>query len=106
MKAGFFKYVGNYFDLSKLQPHTHFYTHQDLKANFQGRIFEVCQILDSFDWKNLRKNFPKANIIARNYPLSVEQIRQQSKIKEGGDAFLIFTTWHKDQKGVIVAKKV
>lgn len=105
MKAGFFRYIAGYFDVFKLHPHTHFYTSQELKSNFQGRVFEIYQSIDSFDWKNLRKEFSQAHIIARNYPLSVEQIRLQSKIKEGGEFFLIFTTWQENQKGVIVARK-
>lgn len=106
LKAGFFKFAGNYFDLMKLHTHTHFYTHQALKSDFQGRVFEIQNTLTHFDWKTLKKDFPQANIIARNYPLSVEQIRKKSQIKEGGDIFIIFTTWHENHKGAIVAKKV
>ncbi|GAB4129916.1 MAG: hypothetical protein OHK0045_07740 [Raineya sp.] len=106
LKAGLFRYVADYFDVFKLHKHTHFYTNQSLKTSFQGRIFEIQGILNAFDWKTLKKHFPKAHIITRNYPMTVEQIRKQSQIKEGGEVFLIFTTWYEEQKGVIVAKKV
>jgi len=105
LKAGLFRYVGKHFGLAKLHPHTHFYTHQILRADFQGRIFEICDVLTHFDWKSLQKMFPQAHLIARNYPLSVEQIRKQSRIQEGDDICLIFTTWHQKQKGIILAKQ-
>ncbi len=105
LKAGFFRWASAYFGLDKLHKHTHLYTHEDLKSEFQGRVFEILEIIEKVDWKNLSKRFPKAHIIARNYPLSVEQIRKQSRIKEGGEFFLIFTTWTEEQKGIIVARK-
>lgn len=105
LKAGFFKWVGQYFNLYKLHKHTHLYSHTVLNGKFQGRVFKVIDLIEKIDWKKLSKQIAKANIIARNYPLSVEQIRKQSQIKEGGELFLIFTTWADEQKGVIVAQR-
>jgi hypothetical protein len=90
LKAGAFKCVANRFGLQKLDPNTHLYTSSEMKLEFPGRVFEVKQIIKS-NIKSAREFFPegKANILVRNYPSSVEDLKKKLKLKEGGEKYLI-----------------
>ncbi|MEO7987934.1 MAG: SAM-dependent methyltransferase [Chryseolinea sp.] len=90
LKAGAFKTIGNEFKISKLHPSTHLYTSEHLIENFPGRIFKVETFVKA-DPKTLKDFFPegKANITTRNYPLSVEELKKKTGLKDGGDKFLI-----------------
>lgn len=103
-KAGAFKSVATAFDLQKLHPHSHLYTSDKLVAAFPGRIFDIQQVVP---FSIFKKNVAigKANIIAKNFPLKVEDIRKKFKIKDGGDDFLYFTTLHDEQLVVIYARR-
>ncbi|MPM54522.1 hypothetical protein SDC9_101300 [bioreactor metagenome] len=90
MKSGAFKSIGARFGLKKFHPNTHLYTDNTLKADFPGRIFSVHHIAGNTkeDFKSLKLGFPKANISVRNYPLSVEEYKKKSGIKDGGDFYI------------------
>jgi len=79
--------------LQKLHPNTQLYTSDNLVQSYVGRIFEVNAIVSS-NIKELRKHLPdmKANVIAKNYPLSPQQLISKLKIKGGGDDYLIAFT--------------
>lgn len=89
MKGGAFKLITSRFNASKLQSNTHLYTNDNIVSNFPGRIFSVIEFvkLDS----KLASQFPngQANVISRNFPLSVDEIRKKTKLREGGDLYLI-----------------
>ena len=61
-----------------------------------------------FNIKELKKKLKlkKANITTRNFPDSVEKIRKKLKIQEGGDSYLFFTTNLKEEKIVLICRKV
>lgn len=93
LKAGGFKSVGEQFShLVKLQANTHLYTSDQLIENFPGRSFQVLDSLQ-MNKKQLRKKLPKmkANISVRNFPMSVQQIRKKTGLREGGEEYLIAT---------------
>jgi len=106
LKAGGFKSVANYYHLAKLHINSHLYTSENLVANFAGRTFEI-QAIKKLDKKELQKYIPenKANITARNFPLSVEEIRRKIGIKDGGNVFLFATTDYENKKIILVCKK-
>jgi 16S rRNA G966 N2-methylase RsmD len=109
LKAGFFKIVTQVFGVSKLHSNTHLYTSDDLKENFQGRIFEIEKVLQgNAAFKELPSYFPqrKAHIAVKNYPLTVEQIRKQTKIQEGGEKWIWAVTLHNHTKALIIAKRI
>lgn len=94
LKAGGFKSVGGQFhSLAKLHANTHLYTSDSLIDNFPGRSFQVLDSLQ-MNKKQLRKKLPemKANISVRNFPMSVEQIRKKTGLKEGGDQYVFGLT--------------
>jgi len=108
LKGGAFKSVSQRYGLKKLGRHSHLYTSAELCEAFPGRIFEKEEV---FPFNNrLKKELstivPKANISVRNFPLSVAEIRKQTKIKEGGDVYLFATSLESGEKIVIKAKKI
>jgi hypothetical protein len=107
LKAGAFKSVGVFFGLFKLHPHSHLYTSQHFVEEFTGRIFEIQEIIP-FHKKNIKNSLSdvkKANIAIRNFPLSVEEIRKLTQIKEGGDIYLFATTDCEGNKILIRCQK-
>ena len=104
LKAGAFKWIAGKFNVKKLAPNTHLYTSEQ-QQGFPGRTFRIIGFtkLD----KTLKKEFAggHANIISRNYPLSVEEIKKKTGLKEGGEGYLICTQTEQE-KLVIVAERI
>ncbi len=98
LKAGVFNLISQKFGLKKLHPNSHFYTSNEKKGDFSGRILEV-ELVDS---KNIKKK-EQYNIISKNYPLKPEEIKKKYGLKDGGDQYLIFT---QSKKGKIILKSV
>lgn len=86
LKGGAFKSIGAVLDLAKIQTNTHLYTSNSLVEDFPGRIFQVKEKV-----KLDKKMFgdTKANIIARNYPMTVEDIKKKTGITDGGNTYLL-----------------
>ncbi len=93
LKSGCFKLIGSRFKLFKLHPNTHLYTSESFIKDFPGRIFQITSYM-KFDPKKILTSFEegKANILTRNYPLRVDEIRKQTGLKDGGPRFLIGCT--------------
>lgn len=105
MKSGAFKTIAKAYNVKKLHQHSHLYTSEDL-IDFPGRIFQVAHSL-AFSKKNLKSlNISKANIAVRNFPLSVQALRTNFKILDGGEVFMFFTTINSNQKWILVCKKM
>lgn len=104
-KAGAFKSVATTFHLQKLHQHSHLYTSDNLVAEFPGRIFQIQQVVPFSVFKK-KVDVAKANIIAKNFPLKVEEIRKKFKIKDGGDDYLYFTTLFDDRLVVVYGRRV
>jgi 16S rRNA G966 N2-methylase RsmD len=106
LKSGAFKIISSAFNLYKLHPNTHLYTSETIVSDFPGRIFKIISVVKP-DPKVLTAFFEdgKANIFARNYPLSVSELRKKTGLKEGGDKFLIGCSGL-DKKFLIVAERL
>ena len=107
LKAGGFRYISQHFDLQKIAPHSHLYTSEELVENFQGRIFKIVAVC-KLDKKEISKYLTdkKANITIRNFPLTVQQIRDKLKLSDGGNEYLFATTDAQNQKIVIICRKI
>lgn len=107
LKSGAFTQVANCLNVTKLHKHSHLYTSNELNTNFPGRIFEIDNLFE-YHKKKLKKHLvlEKANITTRNFPKTVAQIRKETKIKDGGDSYLFFTTNLKNELIVICCKKI
>lgn len=107
MKAGAFKSVAKHFSLKKIAPNSHLYTSELMIQDFPGRVFE-CLTLTKLDRKELKKYLPegKANISTRNFPLSPEEIKKKTSLKDGGDYYLFATEDFEKQKIILICKKL
>ncbi|MEG0992492.1 MAG: SAM-dependent methyltransferase [Bacteroidales bacterium] len=107
LKAGAFRSIALRFGLKKLQVNSHLYTSDEMISDFPGRIFKVEEVFEftSKLSKKLAGEIPKANITVRNFPLSVDELRKKTKIKEGGEVYLFATTLGKETKLLIRCSK-
>ncbi|MXV15876.1 class I SAM-dependent methyltransferase [Hufsiella ginkgonis] len=105
MKGGAFKLIGERFGIQKLHQHSHLYTAGSAREDFIGRTFTINEVSSYKDFSK-GSQLKKANIISRNFPLTVGQIRTKHKIAEGGEQYLFFTTVHPDKLVVIDAAPV
>ena len=105
LKAGAFKWIARQYRLKKMAPSTHLYTSEKFLDDFPGRIFKITDQVKPD--KKLKDRFTNgyANIIARNYPLSVAEIKKKTGLKEGGDQYLIGTQTEKE-KLLLMAERV
>ncbi len=106
LKSGGFRQVAAKFGLRKLHQHSHLYTSDEL-IEFPGRAFNVNEIL-KYGKEALKalRLLGKANITARNFPESVDQIRKALKIADGGEKYCFFTTNKNDVKIVLICTKI
>lgn len=106
MKSGGFDAVGTFYDLDKLQKHSHLYTSDNL-ISFPGRVFEI-QTTIPYNKTEMKAHLEKkqANITTRNFPDSVEIIRKKWKIKDGGNLYCFFTTDKNNHKIVLICTKI
>jgi precorrin-6B methylase 2 len=106
LKSGGFNQVSKKYKIAKLHQHTHLYTADNL-IEFPGRNFKILDSIP-FEKKLLKKLLPsnKANISTRNFPLTVSQIRKKTKIKDGGNKYLFFTTNILNKHIILICEKV
>jgi hypothetical protein len=90
LKCGAFKSIAKTFELNKISPNTHLYTSDELRKQFPGRIFRINTFVKP-DPKSLLEVFGdgKANVITRNYPLTVDELKKKTKLNDGGEKYLI-----------------
>ncbi|MDR1092436.1 MAG: class I SAM-dependent methyltransferase [Prevotella sp.] len=107
MKAGAYKYLSAYYKIDKIHPNSHLYTSDSHIQDFQGRSFiieNVCS-LNKKEVKQYLHNIKQANITARNFPLSVQELRKKTGLKDGGDIFIFATTLANEKKVLLICKK-
>ena len=107
LKSGAFKSICLQFNLLKLHNNTHLYTSNNLVSDFQGRIFEVVDLVGNSKkvMIEIKIKYPKANISTRNYPLKPEELKRKLGIDDGGDIFIFACTIEKDLKVLIICRK-
>lgn len=106
LKAGAFSEISIYLKIAKLHKHSHLYSSNRL-IDFPGRIFKITQVLP-YQPKKIMKALlsNKANITTRNFPESVALIRKKTKLKDGGDTYIFFTTDLHNNKIVLICEKI
>ena len=90
MKAQAFGSLCQRFPVYQLDVETHLMTSDEFIADFPGRIFEVEEMIpfSSKVMKRLKKEIPQANIAARNFVMTAEELQKRSGIKVGGEVYL------------------
>ena len=76
--------------MSKLAPSTHLYTASQAP---ESRLFKSYEILCALPFggaaiKQMRRDYPKAAVTARNLPLSSEQLRDKLEVEEGSSVHI------------------
>lgn len=104
MKSGAFKSVAIRNNLHKFHVNTHLYTGDELLDDFPGRIMQVSEVYGSnkSDLKTIKEKYSKANVSTRNYPLTVDDFRKKTGIKDGGHDYL-FALKTISGKNIIIA---
>jgi len=107
MKAGAFKSIAIRFELRKLNTNSHLYTSDQLIEKFPGRVFKIKKVIpfQSKTVRSLANEYPQANIAVRNFPLTVEEFRKRTRIRDGGDVYLFLTTLADGNRVVIEGEK-
>ena len=87
MKAGAFEVPGRY-GLEKLGRHTHLYVGAEVPEELRpfGKVFEIQEVvsLNNRTVKDIGKRYPKADVTARNIPLTSDQLRKKLGVADGG----------------------
>lgn len=107
LKAGCYKFPAEYFNLKKLHINSHLYTSDTYLPYFPGRHFKIKATFGA-NKKDIKQylTMQQANISVRNYPLSVAEIRKQTKLKDGGNDYIFATTLANEKKVLILCEKV
>lgn len=102
LKSGAFKTIAESYNLSKLALNTHLYTSDVLNKAFAGRIFKVTAVnaYNSLANKVIQK---QANVVSKNFPLSVDELRKKYKIKDGGSNYQFFTSATASNKLIVIS---
>ena len=92
MKAGAFKLISRQWGARKLDVSTHLYL-QSSDQEPPHAFFSAYQIEQVLEFgkaamRQLATQYPKAEVIARNMPLSSDALAAKMKIKRGGDVFI------------------
>lgn len=105
MKSGAFSILSNKYNIVKLAKNSHLFSGSEFISDFQGRVFTIQKVVpfNKIFQKEIKNS--KANITTRNFPISVEKLRNQLKINDGGDLYLFFTTNKENEKIVIFCNK-
>ena len=107
LKAGAFKLITAQYEVKKLHINSHLYTSKELIGDFPGRTFKILNWapFNKQIGKGLLAGMTQANMTVRNFPLSVNELRQKLRLKDGGDFYLFATTLADNQKVLILCEK-
>ena len=94
MKAGCYNLISERFGMVKLGRSTHYYITDDAsKAETlrqSGKIYEIidCQPLDKRTMKAVGRDYPRAEVTARNIPMDTDTLRKKLGVTSGDDAHI------------------
>jgi len=93
MKSGAFQLISEYFEIDKLDPHTHLYTSDRKLTDFPGKTYAISNVFP-YKKKPLKKSIGglKANVKTRNFSEKIQTVKNLFKISDGGDLYLFFTS--------------
>ena len=87
LKAGAFTLPCRY-GLQKLSPHTHLYVSEGPEESLKpfGKWFIIKEVLpfDKRSFRDLGKRYPRAEVTARDLPMSSEELRARTGCRSGG----------------------
>lgn len=89
MKAGAFNLISTRFGINKLGRSTHYYIIEDhskaMELKKYGKVFRILQSLplDKRSIKAAGKEYPKADVTARNIPMDTDALRKRLGVSSG-----------------------
>ena len=107
LKGGAYKSIAKSYSMDKLHPSSHLYISDQLQDDFPGRKFIIdntCS-LNKKEVKEYLSGIKQANITTRNFPLSVQEIRGKTGLKDGGEVYIFATTLADDRKILLICHK-
>ena len=105
LKSGGFNSISEDLGIPKLHKHSHLYTSEHA-INFPGRRFKIERRLPFNKKVFSKEKITKANVTARNFPISVHEIRKKLSLKDGGSVYLFFTTNLNNEKMILICSKI
>ena len=100
-KAGVFNAICDKFGMVKLARSTHLYTFKEVLSSEEilskmeqlkpfGKLYDVVEILpmNKASFKEVKKNYPRSEVSARNIPLASDELRSRLGILSGEDAHI------------------
>ena len=91
LKAGAFDLPCT-FGLQKLGQHTHLYTGEEIPEALKpfGKTYKILEALplDKRSIKTIGQKYPRAEVTARNIPLTSDQLRVKLGVRSGGDVHI------------------
>lgn len=102
LKGGGFKCLTERYPVKKFSRNTHLYCSTELVTDFPGRTFRKVKET-ALSRKKIQGIIPQKSIhiVCRNYPIDAPELMKQLGLKEGGDQYLIATTFGERKIGVI-----
>lgn len=96
MKCQPFGVLSDRYELAMFDTDCHYFTSEVLASDFPGRVFVVDEVMEfsSKLLKRLRSQVPQANISTRGFPVTADQLRSRTGIRDGGDVYLFGATLH------------
>ena len=108
MKAGCFDELADYYQVGELSANSHLFVSDRLVSDFPGRSFRI-ERTTSLNKKALKlalQDIDRANISVRNFPMSVEALRQRLRLKDGGDVYIFATTTADGSRQLFICRKI
>lgn len=111
-KAGAFNMTSKIFNIAKLGKSTHYYTYTDSsKTDLLKGYGKVFQVLNSspLDKKSIRETgrlYPKAEVTARNIPITSDALRKKIGCASGGDAHIFGLKSDMEGTLLIICKRI
>lgn len=108
MKAGCFAELSHRFGVAPIAQNSHLFVSTDRAVGFPGRVFQVDAVssMNKRELKDRLCDITHANIAVRNFPLTVAELRQRLKLKEGGSTYIFATTLASGDRVLLVCHKV
>lgn len=108
MKAGCFALIERRYGVRQIERNSHLFVSDSLVEDFPGRRFAINGVT-TMNRKELRKTLAgtdRANITARNFPLTAAELRRRLGTGDGGDTYIFATTLPDRSHVLIVCAKV
>lgn len=107
MKAGCFSELSERFGIRQIAHNSHLFISDSSIEDFPGRKFQILTVssMNKRDLKEKISPLRQANIAARNFPLSVAELRKRLRLTDGGQHYLFATTLANGEHVLIVCTK-